>query len=517
MNWFNAVITFGNDTESTPCAIAKAKFQKTKVICFNKPSYVRSGVRHMSIRRLAQVALWMVLGIMPLQAAKHPVPVEEDATAARCLECHEEKSHGQSVHTAVEVGCLACHEVRVTRDITRVKLKTATVGALCLQCHENKRAVPGQSPLHPPSASGCTQCHDPHASKNKNHTLKPLSGGKSENLCLKCHATGLNVSEKGSRHAALDTGCDSCHVIHKTGKPGSLESEFHQLKDPLARCLDCHDLKSEAIIHAHQEQPLEGSNCLSCHDMHQSSGPKLVQRYAHSPFASNSCDICHLPAKDGKIVLTKASSKELCISCHEETAQQIKDAKIQHAGAKGNCLGCHDPHAGNKPGFVSPDPVRACTKCHRNQAKLQSTKKVLHGAAFKTGCSSCHEPHGGENNNLLRTKSINGLCLECHGPETVPVPGKDGRSVTIFNGRVKLPGNYFNRVPAIATKYGLGHPIEKHPVVDQMDPTDPTKVRAAINCSSCHQPHASAERNLLVKDQVNNLMFCAGCHREMAR
>jgi predicted CXXCH cytochrome family protein len=45
-----------------------------------------------------------------------------------------------------------------------------------------------------------------------------------------------------------------------------------------------------------------------------------------------------------------------------------------------------------------------------------------------------------------------------------------------------------------------------------MDPEDDTKVRAAINCCSCHQPHASEERNLLVKDQANNLKFCAGCH-----
>ena len=469
------------------------------------------------VQKLAQVVLWAAFSVIPLQAAKHPTPLQEDADAAKCLECHEEKSHGNSVHTAVAVGCLSCHEVRVAGDVTRVKLKTATVGSLCLQCHENKKAVAGQSSLHPPSASGCIQCHDPHASTNRNHTLKPLSGGKSENLCLKCHAIGLNISEKGSRHAALDTGCDSCHVIHKTGKPGTLESEFHQLKDPRARCVECHDVKTEAIVNTHHGQPLEGSNCLSCHDMHQSDGPKLVQRFAHSPFAGNSCDICHLAPIDGKIVLTKASSKELCLSCHEETAEKIQNAKVQHAGAKGNCLGCHDPHAGNRPGFVSPDPVSACTKCHRTQAKLQSTKKFLHGAAFGSGCPTCHESHGGENSHLLRTKTANSLCLECHGPDSKGTPGKVANTITIFNGSVRLPESYFNTVPAIAIKYGIGHPIERHPVVDRMDPEDVTKVRIAFNCSSCHQPHASAERNLLVKDQANNLMFCAGCHKDLGK
>ena len=166
---------------------------------------------------------------------------------------------------------------------------------------------------------------------------------------------------------------------------------------------------------------------------------------------------------------------------------------------------------------MRPDPVSACTKCHRAQAKLQKTKKVLHKAAFRDGCSTCHEPHGGENNHLLRAKTINSLCLECHGPDSKSVPVKDAHTVTIFNGRVKLPENYFSTVPAIAIKYGLGHPIERHPVVDQMDPGDVTKVRVAINCSSCHQPHASAERNLLVKDQANNIMFCAGCHKDMGK
>jgi len=89
--------------------------------------------------------------------------------------------------------------------------------------------------------------------------------------------------------------------------------------------------------------------------------------------------------------------------------------------------------------------------------------------------------------------------------------------VTIFNGRVKLPEEYFSTVSTIPIHYGLGHPVERHPVVDQMDPADDTKVRVAINCDSCHQPHASEERNLLVKDQANNIKFCAGCHKDWGK
>ena len=112
--------------------------------------------------------------------------------------------------------------------------------------------------------------------------------------------------------------------------PNSTSSKIHA-----TRCMECHDVKNEAIVQAHHGQPLEGSKCLSCHDMHQSGGPNLVQTFAHSPFAGNSCDICHLAPKDGKIVLTKPASNELCLSCHEEAGKKIQNAKVQHAGAKG--------------------------------------------------------------------------------------------------------------------------------------------------------------------------------------
>jgi predicted CXXCH cytochrome family protein len=89
--------------------------------------------------------------------------------------------------------------------------------------------------------------------------------------------------------------------------------------------------------------------------------------------------------------------------------------------------------------------------------------------------------------------------------------------VTIFNGKVKLPENYFAKVVRLPLKYGLGHPVDHHPVVDQMQPNDMSQVRVAINCLSCHQPHASAQPDLLVKDQVNGMMFCASCHKDMGR
>jgi len=53
--------------------------------------------------------------------------------------------------------------------------------------------------------------------------------------------------------------------------------------------------------------------------------------------------------------------------------------------------------------------------------------------------------------------------------------------------------------------------------VDQMDPSDPDKVKKELNCATCHQPHSSAQPNLLVKDQATNTAFCDTCHKAVGQ
>src|SRR5579862_8603494 len=99
--------------------------------------------------RLLQVlTLALLMTARPVWAKEHPVPLEKNVDAAKCLECHEDKSKGKAVHSAIATGCLSCHEVRVTKDVTRVKLITTTTQALCLTCHDEKEVQPGQT-MHP--------------------------------------------------------------------------------------------------------------------------------------------------------------------------------------------------------------------------------------------------------------------------------------------------------------------------------------------------------------------------------
>ena len=459
------------------------------------------------------LGLGLLLSASLLGAATHPVPLDKNTDSAKCIECHQDKAKGKAVHSAIATGCMSCHEVRVTKDVTRVKLITATPYSLCLTCHADKNAADLKGTVHPPAVRDCLKCHDPHTTDNKNQLLKPTLGGANENLCLTCHKQGLNVSDKGSRHAALDMGCETCHVTHKVGEKGKIEFDYHLTKAPPALCLDCHDPKDAGLIKAHQGQPFATANCVQCHDPHQSSQAKLMQKFTHAPFESKSCDTCHAPAKDGKVVLTQSDTKALCVTCHSEQAEKIEKAKVQHPGAQGECIACHNPHAGRTPGFLQPDPVSACLACHSEQAD-QFKKAHLHQAAFKQGCATCHEPHGGDNPKLLRAQG-NALCLECHGPDSQPQKLESEHLLTIFNGKVKLPDDYYakNKVAILPLRYGLGHPVERHPVGDVMDPANITKVKYPMSCLSCHQPHSSAQPDLLVKDQANGMAFCDTCHK----
>jgi predicted CXXCH cytochrome family protein len=458
-----------------------------------------------------------LLVVVKVHADIHPVPLDKNADSAKCLECHGDKAKGKNVHTAVSAGCTSCHEVRVNRDVTRVKLITATPYSLCLTCHADKNAAEIKGTVHPPAVRDCLKCHDPHSSDNKNQLLKPTSGEQKDNLCLSCHTTGLNVPEKGSRHSALDMGCDTCHVTHKTGQRGNPEFDFHLTKSPPALCLDCHDAKDEALQNAHQNQPFATANCVQCHDPHQSAMPKLMARFTHPPFADKQCEMCHAPAKDGKVVLTQADAKSICVTCHDEQGKQIESAKVQHPGAGGDCTDCHNPHASKFPGLPKTNGVDICLACHTDIADL-GKKPVHHQPAFTQGCATCHEPHGGDREKLLRADG-NKLCLECHGPDASAQEDKIAGVLKIFNGTVSLPDDYYkkNKVPILPLQYGKGHPIMGHPVSDVMDPTDLTKVRDKLNCLTCHQPHASAHADLLAKDQENNAQFCATCHKDLTK
>ena len=95
------------------------------------------------------IAMAALLSASALFAAIHPVPLDKNTDSAKCIECHEDKSKGKVVHGAVAAGCTSCHEIRVNKDVTRVKLTTATTQSLCLSCHADMNAADLKGRVHP--------------------------------------------------------------------------------------------------------------------------------------------------------------------------------------------------------------------------------------------------------------------------------------------------------------------------------------------------------------------------------
>jgi len=445
-------------------------------------------------------------------AQQHPTPLDPNVTASACVGCHQNQAKNKNAHSNTEKNCLSCHEVRVTKDVTRVKLLTATPTKLCLTCHTNKEGAAG-SHVHDQATRDCLSCHDPHATGKANDLLKTTSGStSSENLCLNCHKTGLNPPKGGSRHEALDLGCDTCHVTHKSGDRSNPEFAFHLTKSAPALCLDCHDANDKELVKAHAGQPFAKADCVACHDPHQSTQPKLMQAFVHPPFGEKLCEVCHEAPKNGKVVLTQAKVRDICVGCHSDQADKIEQSKFQHPGAQGDCTDCHNPHAGRSPAFPKPDAVNVCLNCHVDQAEQQN-KKVLHQPAFGQGCTTCHDPHGAERPKLLRADG-NDVCTECHSAASAHGRVENAHLTTIFNGKVRLPENYFadQHVPTFSLADGRGHPVDRHPVTGVPDPSDPSKSKT-LGCLSCHQPHAGGARAMLVKDIPPGLQFCRNCHQ----
>ncbi len=95
----------------------------------NRVLQVRHNASGEALPRLLQIVVFLAIAVMPALAKEHPVPLDKNVDSAKCLECHEDKSKGKAVHSAIATGCLSCHEVRVNRDVTRIKIITTTTQA----------------------------------------------------------------------------------------------------------------------------------------------------------------------------------------------------------------------------------------------------------------------------------------------------------------------------------------------------------------------------------------------------
>jgi DmsE family decaheme c-type cytochrome len=213
------------------------------------------------------------------------------------------------------------------------------------------------------------------------------------------------------------------------------------------------------------------SDCQTCHD--KPLGPAFAQtQHAALP---ESCASCHTKidehfkaqsagdASDLGPSLKKVKAQQvtaICLSCHEKD-NQGNFATSMHDRRNVTCTSCHSVHsfASVKAQLKTKNDSETCFTCHKSE-RAKSMRTSHHPVREgKIGCSSCHNPHDGSQPKMIKADSVNELCYSCHTEKRGPF--------------------LFEHAP----------------------------VRE--DCVSCHEPHGSNHKRLLVNKLPN---LCWNCH-----
>jgi predicted CXXCH cytochrome family protein len=258
--------------------------------------------------------------------------------------------------------------------------------------------------------------------------------------------------------------------------PNSLGKDiylFHQ-EDKLPRvCSGCHDLQGSKIV-----EPVGIKEQTSCADCHQNVIDKGT--WKHSTTINQQCLACHQQfVKPWRIGFPATKIQDICLACHAGKKAWLSSEFVHGPLNFGGCTLCHDPHGDNYRYQLWADGSTAlCVACHSDMENLLGTEKPLpfvHGVIKGPGCVTCHEPHATDYPYMLR-KPINELCVGCH---------------TGLAGITR------------------GHPVSGHPV---SGPKERRRPGRKLTCVSCHNPHGSNFKNLLIGDQRGGHV-CIICHR----
>jgi len=207
-----------------------------------------------------------------------------------------------------------------------------------------------------------------------------------------------------------------------------------------------------------------GNLCLKCHTNFQD---KIKQKYLHTPLKNKECSGCHNPHTSSYGKMMAADSKSVCSHCH--AAMTSSKAKSTHkVVADGQCMKCHDPHAAANKNNLIKEGKQLCFSCHSKLGENISKVKHKH-SPVESNCLTCHLAHSSDGGLFLLKKDVTQLCLDCH--------------------RADKP---------IFIKKHMNYPVAK------------------TLCTGCHNPHGSDNPGLLLKNVHSPVAkrMCNQCHEE---
>ena len=281
----------------------------------------------------------------------------------------------------------------------------------------------------------------------------------------------------------------------------------------------------------------EGKLCLSCH---ADFAEKLKSKFVHTPVKTEECTGCHNPHTSNHGKLLSASTKTICVTCHDQIIP-AKPVSTHQVVVEGNCVKCHDPHASNAKGNLLQAGNVLCANCHKTMTDALAKVKFKHNPV-EAGCLNCHDPHAsGKSAHLLKT-AMPGLCLDCHKSDSprfqqqhLNYPVAKANCVSCHNPHgSNMAGILFDTVhsPVASKRCTQCHdpatsqtPFKtRRPGFELCRGCHSTMMNEAFSksrihwplvdqtgCMHCHEPHASTEKKLLRFEEAR---LCGTCHKD---
>lgn len=311
---------------------------------------------------------------------RYQLEYEGDSLSALCFNCHEQDGFMQATqHSPVAEGdCIACHRPH-SADNESLLIAPVAGGALCFECHDDRKNDFEMEYVHAPVEESCTECHDPHSAKAE-YMLKAEGG----DLCATCHRDATPeiyeaIDNAKTKHAPVDEGhCVKCHRPHSSQYPSLLAGATESL------CLSCHTDLAEVIAESkNRHGPVKTGDCTACHNVHGSQYDRLLARYYPVDFYS---------AYDN-------NKYDLCFGCHNRDIARTKKTTTL-TGFRDGDYNLHFFHVNNEKG-------RVCTACHDAHASNQA-KHIRYEVPF-----------GAWSYPVSLTKTVTGgrCVVGCHAPK----------------------------------------------------------------------------------------------------
>ena len=345
-----------------------------------------------------------------------------------------------------QLQCTTCHDPHDSR-YDKFLVRDNRRSALCITCHDPKYWDTSDHRTSPAGWNGRAPDPWPHTEENT----------VADNACANCHRPhNAGTGPRLLNFASEERNCVGCHNGHAARQ--DVASEFSKFS--------VHPVLNTAGVHDPVEDLINAPRHVECVDCHNPHAARRAESSA--PMAPGALAGVKGINLAGALVDPVQYEYELCFRCHGDGSQRGTPL-INRAASQNNTRLEFSPgsasyhpvaaagHNGNVPSLRSPYRTSSriyCTDCHNNNAGP--------GA----GGTGPRGPHGSQYapllerqlilaDNTAESEAAYALCYKCHNRSSV------------------LGDESF--------------PLHRLHVVDQ---------QAA--CSTCHDPHASADNTNLI-------------------